>query len=97
MPSDIRKFADMAACPDAFLPDDWGDPNSILKVLLVAEITFVNVASSLTPLGSPQNILLWSASKATFLRFVAGTWLPVLLSGVIATVATLPLRTRGWG
>lgn len=65
--------------------------------LLVAEITFVNIASSLTPLGNPQNILLWSASKATFLQFVAGTWVPVLLSGIIATVAILPLRKRVGG
>src|SRR5580698_528233 len=28
--------------------------------LVVAEITFTNIASSLTPLGNPQNILLWS-------------------------------------
>ncbi len=37
LPSDIRKFADMAACPDAYLPEDWKDPKSILKVLLGAE------------------------------------------------------------
>lgn len=65
--------------------------------LLVAEITFTNIASSLTPLGNPQNILLWSASGATLLQFVSGTWLPLLISGCIATVALLPLRKRSEG
>ncbi len=65
--------------------------------LLVAEITFTNIASSLTPLGNPQNILLWSASKATFLQFVAGTWFPVLVSACIAAAALLPLRKRVGG
>lgn len=34
--------------------------------LLVAEITFTNIASSLTPLGNPQNILLWVPQKCLF-------------------------------
>jgi Na+/H+ antiporter NhaD/arsenite permease-like protein len=62
--------------------------------LLVAEVTFTNIASSLTPLGNPQNILLWSASGATFLQFVAGTALPVALAAGIALVALYPLRGR---
>jgi ferritin-like protein len=37
LPKDIRKFADQAGCPDAYLPDNWEDINSILKVLLEAE------------------------------------------------------------
>lgn len=65
--------------------------------LLVAEITFTNIASSLTPLGNPQNILLWSASKLTFLQFVAGTWLPILISACVAALALLPLRKRVGG
>lgn len=65
--------------------------------LLVAEITTVNVASSLTPLGNPQNILLWSASGDSFGRFVAGTWLPVLASMGIAVVCLLPLAARVGG
>jgi len=43
IPGDIRKFADMAACPDAFLPDNWKDPRSILKVLLEAEQCAIRV------------------------------------------------------
>jgi Na+/H+ antiporter NhaD/arsenite permease-like protein len=62
--------------------------------LLVAEITFTNIASSLTPLGNPQNILLWTASKSTFLQFVEGTWVPLLISACIAAVALLPMRRQ---
>ncbi len=65
--------------------------------LLVAEITFTNITSSLTPLGNPQNILLWSTSNVTFLQFVAGTWAPVLISGIIAAVVLLPLRKKTGG
>jgi len=61
--------------------------------LLVAEITFTNVASSLTPLGNPQNILLWQASGISAGQFVAGTWLPLAASGAIA--ALLLFRFRG--
>ncbi|HUH82909.1 MAG TPA: SLC13 family permease [Nitrososphaerales archaeon] len=62
--------------------------------LLVAEITTVNIASSLTPIGNPQNILLWSESMATFGEFVAGTWVAVLASMAIASLALLPLATK---
>src|SRR5687767_15930370 len=37
LPRDIRECADQAGCPDAYLPDNWQDINSILKVLLEAE------------------------------------------------------------
>ncbi len=37
LPRDIRKFADQAGCPDAFLPDNWEDLTSILRLLLEAE------------------------------------------------------------
>ena len=62
--------------------------------LLVAEITTVNIASSLTPLGNPQNILLWSESRTTFVQFVSGTTVPILLSMLIAVLALLPLAVR---
>lgn len=65
--------------------------------LLVAEVTTVNIASSLTPLGNPQNILLWSASSATFDHFVSGTWLPVLASMAIAAVVLIPSARKVGG
>jgi Na+/H+ antiporter NhaD/arsenite permease-like protein len=62
--------------------------------LLIAEITFTNIASSLTPLGNPQNILLWSTTKITFQQFVSGTWLPLAISGILATAILLPFRKQ---
>src|SRR5271169_1075606 len=60
--------------------------------LLVAEITFTNIASSLTPLGNPQNILLWQASGISAGGFVAGTWLPLVASGAIAALLLFGFR-----
>jgi ferritin-like protein len=37
LPRDIRDFATQAGCPDAYLPDNWKDISSIIKVLLEAE------------------------------------------------------------
>ncbi len=62
--------------------------------LLVAEVTFTNIAGSLTPLGNPQNILLWQASGISAAAFVEGTWLPLASSGVIAAFLLLALRGR---
>jgi len=62
--------------------------------LVVAEITFTNVAGSLTPMGNPQNILLWQASGISAGGFVAGTWLPLLASGAIGAVLLLRFRAR---
>jgi len=62
--------------------------------LIVAEVTLTNVSSSLTPIGNPQNILLWSASGVTFAGFVAGTWVLVLLSGVLSAAALVPFALR---
>jgi len=65
--------------------------------LLVAEITFTNISSSLTPLGNPQNILLWQASGVGARDFVAGTWLPLLISGVLAVALLFPFKKRTGG
>jgi Na+/H+ antiporter NhaD/arsenite permease-like protein len=62
--------------------------------ILVAEITFTNVASSITPFGNPQNILLWTASKLTVTQFVSGTWAQLTISGAIALLALLPYRRK---
>ena len=37
LPRDIRDFATQAGCPDAYLPENWKDLTSIMKVLLEAE------------------------------------------------------------
>lgn len=43
LPNDIREFANIAACPDAKLPENWRDPKAILKVLLEAEQCAIRV------------------------------------------------------
>ena len=60
--------------------------------LVVALITFTNIASSLTPIGNPQNILLWHASGISPRHFVLGTWLPLAFSGLLAASASIPLK-----
>jgi len=62
--------------------------------LLVAEVTFTNIASSLTPLGNPQNILLWQASRISAGQFVAGTWLHLVASGGIAALLLFRFRAK---
>jgi Na+/H+ antiporter NhaD/arsenite permease-like protein len=62
--------------------------------LLVALISFTNIASSLTPFGNPQNILLWSASKLSFVDFVSGTAEPLILSAALAVLVLFALRNR---
>ena len=67
--------------------------------LVVAEVTFTNISSSLTPIGNPQNILLWTTSGVSFVGFVRGTSPYVLAAAIIAAAAQLPLargvvRTR---
>ncbi|MDG7007211.1 MAG: hypothetical protein JRN06_03070 [Nitrososphaerota archaeon] len=62
--------------------------------LIVAEITFTNISSSLTPIGNPQNILLWTSSGVGFSAFVEGTWPFVLASAAIGAAALVPLALR---
>ncbi len=62
--------------------------------LIVSEVTFTNIAGSLTPIGNPQNILLWISSGISYTDFVLGTWLPLALSGIIALVSLALFRLR---
>jgi Na+/H+ antiporter NhaD/arsenite permease-like protein len=71
--------------------------NVDIAPLVVAEIAFTNIASSLTPLGNPQNILLWNTSKVSFYQFVLGTSLPLIISGTLAVLFLLPFRKRVGG
>jgi Na+/H+ antiporter NhaD/arsenite permease-like protein len=68
--------------------------NVNVALLLVAEITFTNITSSLTPLGNPQNILLWQSSGISARQFVSGTWMPLTLSALIAVAALYPLGRK---
>jgi len=65
--------------------------------LVVAEICFTNIASSLTPFGNPQNLLLWQASRISASRFVLGTWLPLTISGFLTVAALYYYRRKEGG
>jgi Na+/H+ antiporter NhaD/arsenite permease-like protein len=65
--------------------------------LIVTEITFTNLASSLTPIGNPQNILLWTSSRVGFGAFVVGTSVFLLPSAFIVILALLPIARRMGG
>ena len=64
--------------------------SAALAPLIVGEITFTNLSSTLTPFGNPQNLLLWQSSGVSALSFVEGTWLPLVLSGAIALALLVP-------
>ena len=65
--------------------------------LIVTEITFTNISSSLTPIGNPQNILLWTSTGVSFVGFVEGTWELIVASAAIAAVALVPLARKYGG
>jgi Na+/H+ antiporter NhaD/arsenite permease-like protein len=64
--------------------------------LVVAEVTYTNISSALTPLGNPQNILLWEYSGLSAFRFVELTWRPLIVSLALTSIAVYPL-TRHTG
>lgn len=65
--------------------------------LVVAEISFTNIASTLTPFGNPQNLLLWQASGISASRFVLGTWLPLTISGLLTVAVLYHYRSKEGG
>jgi len=62
--------------------------------LLVAEVAFVNIASSLTPFGNPQNILLWQTTGISAGAFVLGTSLPLAVAAVVTALVLYPMAGR---
>lgn len=71
------------------------ESGSDLAPLVVAEIALANIASSLTPFGNPQNILLWQATGASARQFIGWTWLPLLASAVLAVSVLAVFGQRG--
>jgi len=71
--------------------------NVDIAPLLVAEISFVNIASSLTPFGNPQNLLLWESSGISATQFVIGTWQPLLVSGALTAAVLYYFSRRAGG
>ncbi len=60
------------------------EPGPILFTIILQTIA-ANVGSSLTPVGNPQNLFLYSHYDLTLAQFI-GTMLPYVLSGGILTV-----------
>jgi ferritin-like protein len=50
LPKDIRAFADVAACPDAYLPDNPRDMHAMLNVLVEAERCAIRVYTDICAL-----------------------------------------------
>jgi len=71
--------------------------NVDIAPLLVAEMCFTNITSSLTPFGNPQNLLMWQASGISASQFVLGTWLPLAVSGVLTAAALYHFRGKEEG
>ncbi|ASJ13904.1 anion transporter [Thermococcus radiotolerans] len=53
-----------------------------------------NVGSALTPIGNPQNIIIWNTYGLSFLGFVGAMLLPVTLWLVLIVLFTLTIRER---
>jgi Na+/H+ antiporter NhaD/arsenite permease-like protein len=70
------------------------DSERDIAPLAVAMVTFTNIASSLTPIGNPQNILLWQATGISSRDFVLGTWMPLSISGLLVAACLYPLRRK---
>lgn len=62
--------------------------------LVVSEVTYTNISSALTPIGNPQNILLWEYSGISAHRFVELAWRPLLVSGVVTALVLYPFSKR---
>jgi Na+/H+ antiporter NhaD/arsenite permease-like protein len=71
--------------------------NVDIAPLVVAEISFTNIASSLTPFGNPQNLLLWQTTGISAGRFVRGTWFPLAISGILTAIALYSFKKREGG
>lgn len=66
-----------------------------LRRLVIFEALAVNVGSMLTPIGNPQNILLWQLSHVDFVEFVQHMLPPFGIAGVcllLLTLAAFPAR-----
>lgn len=55
LPRDIRGFADMAACPDAYLPPDPKDMKAMLNILVEAERCAIRVYTDICNLTAGKD------------------------------------------
>ncbi len=66
-----------------------------LHRLVVFEALAVNVGSTLTPIGNPQNLLLWHLWQVPFVAFVVRMWPLFTLQAVVLGVFVLLAFPRG--
>ena len=69
-------------------PEDW---KKMIPAIVLQTIA-ANMGSSLTPLGNPQNLYLYSISGITLGRFVSCMAIPVFLSFLLLTLSILLIR-----
>ncbi len=68
--------------------------NDLVKILIFEAIA-VNVGSSLTPIGNPQNLYIWHRYNVSFLNFIIAMLIPTVISFfilLIFVVITVPKR-----
>jgi ferritin-like protein len=64
LPRDIRGFADQAACPDAYLPQDPRDIKALLNVLVGAERCAIRVYTDICAMTSGKDPRTYDLSLA---------------------------------
>jgi ferritin-like protein len=64
LPRDIRTFADMAACPDAYLPADPRDMKAMLNVLVEAERCAIRVYTDICNMTAGKDHRTYELSLA---------------------------------
>jgi ferritin-like protein len=64
LPRDIRQFADVAGCPDAYLPSDPRDINALLHVLVEAERCAIRVYTEICAMTAGKDPRTYELSTA---------------------------------
>jgi len=64
LPRDIRRFADLAACPDAYLPQDPRDMRAMLHVLVEAERCAIRVYTDICAMTAGKDTRTYELSAA---------------------------------
>ena len=64
----------------------------ILMLVVVLQTIAANLGSSLTPLGNPQNLYLYSLSGMSLGEFLSVMFPPVLLSAILLAIAVWVIR-----
>ena len=64
LPRDIRKFADVAGCPDAFLPSNPRDTKALLNVLVEAERCAIRVYTEICGITAGKDARTYELAAA---------------------------------